>query len=167
MGDIVKNIGLFLGLLLLQVMILNKINFLGYGNPMLYILFILVFPMKKDRSLFLILSFILGLCVDFFLDSGGINASASLLIAYIRLPVLKGLLNKTEIDFAVFKITNLPFLKLLSFIAIMVFVHHLAFFSLEYFSFKAILTILSRTILTSIFTLILIIFSLLLMTKQK
>ncbi|MCK0132023.1 rod shape-determining protein MreD [Flavobacteriaceae bacterium F08102] len=167
MSDILRNIGLFIGLLLLQVMILNKINFLGYANPMLYMLFILVFPLKKERGLFLVLSFILGLFVDFFLDSGGINASASLLIAYIRLPVLKGLLNKTDVDFAVFKITKLPFLKLLSFIAIMVFVHHLAIFSLEYFSFKAILTILSRTILTSFFTIILIIFSLLLMTNQK
>jgi len=167
MNDVVKNSLIFFGLIFLQVVILNNINFLGYINPFLYILFVIVFPLRRDRGLLLILSFLLGLTIDFFLDSGGINAGATVCIAYIRLPLIKALTGKSEIDFPVFKIIKLPFLKLLSFIAIITLTHHLVLFSLEYFKFTEILTILSRTFLSSIFTIILIIFSLLLLNKNK
>ncbi len=167
MNDVIKYIFLFIILLLIQVIVLNNILFLGYINPLLYILFIIVFPLMRDRGFILIVSFLLGLFIDFFLDSGGVNAAATLAIAYLRLPLLKGLLRKSEIDFLVFKVTKLPFAKLLSFIAILTFTHHLIVFSLEYFKFTEILTILSRTILTGIFTFILIIFSLLIMNKSK
>ena len=167
MNDVIKYSFLFIILLLIQVVVLNNILFSGYINPFLYILFIIVFPLMRDRGLILVLSFLLGLFVDFFLDSGGINAAATLAIAYLRLPLLKGLLRKSDIDFLVFNITKLPFTKLLSYIAILTFTHHLIVFSLEYFKLSEILTILSRTILTGIFTFILIIFSLLLMNKSK
>ena len=167
MNDVIKYIILFIGLILVQIIVLNNVLFFGYLNPLLYILFVIIYPLKRDRGLFLLLSFLLGLCIDFFVNSGGINAAAILFIAYIRLPLLKGLLNKSEIDFPVFNIDKLPFLKLLSYIAILTFTHHFIVYSLEYFKMNAIITIFSRTFLTSIFTIILIIFSLLLMNKGK
>lgn len=167
MNEVVKNSLLFIGLIFIQVIVLNNINFLGYINPFLYILFVIVFPLRRDRGLLLISSFLLGLIIDFFLDSGGVNAAATVAIAYLRLPLIKALTRKSEIDFPIFKIIKLPFAKLLGFIAIITLTHHLILFSLEYFKFAEILTILSRTILTSIFTIILIIFSLLLMNKNK
>ncbi len=167
MNDLIKNSLLFIALLLIQVVVLNNILFFGYINPFLYILFIIVFPLRRDRGLLLVLSFLLGLFIDFFSDSGGINAAASLAIAYIRLPLLKGLLRKSEIDFLVFKVTKLPFSKLINYIVVLTVTHHFILFSLDYFKFSEILTILSRTILTSIFTIILIILSLLLINKSK
>lgn len=156
-----------MALILLQVIILNNILFWGYINPLLYILFVIIFPFRKDRGLFLLLCFLLGLFIDFFLNSGGINAAATLFIGYIRLPLIKGLLRKSEIDFPVFDIDKLPFLKLLSFIAVLTFTHHFVIFSLEYFKLSALGTIISRTFLTGIFTIILIIFSLLFMNRGK
>ncbi len=167
MNDIIKNSLLFISLILIQIIVLNNILFLGYINPLLYILFIIVFPLRRDRGLLLILSFLLGLIIDFFLDSGGTNAAATVGIAYLRLPLLKALMRKSEIDFPVFKVSKLPFTTLIYFIAILTFTHHLILFSIEYFKFSEITIILSRTILTSIFTIILIIFSLLLMNKSK
>ncbi len=167
MTDVIKNIVLFVSLLLIQVIILNNIWFGGYINPMLYVLFVMLYPLRKDRGVFLFLSFLLGLIIDFFLDSGGVNAAATLFVAYIRLPLLKGILNKTEIDFLVFKITKLPFLKWLSFIAILTLVHHFIVFSLEFFTWNSIVTIISRTFFTSIFTIILLIFSILFLKKEN
>ena len=167
MNEAIKYSLIFFSLIFIQVIILNNINFLGYINPFLYILFVIVFPLKRDRGLLLILSFLLGLSIDFFLDSGGINAAATVCIAFIRLPLIKALTRKAEIDYALFKIIKLPFLQLLSFIATITLTHHLIIFSLEYFKFAEILTILSRTFLSSIFTIILIIFSLLLLNKNK
>ncbi|PID69302.1 MAG: rod shape-determining protein MreD [Flavobacteriales bacterium] len=167
MKEIISNIALFFSLILLQVLVFNNMLLFGYINPMVYILFVILFPIRKERGLLLVSSFLLGLIIDFFLDSGGTNAAATLAIAYFRLPILKWLMRKSEIDFLVFKITKLPFTKMLSFIAIITLIHHFIIFSLEYFNFAEITTILSRTILTSIFTIILIIFSLLLINKNN
>jgi len=166
-NNILQNILLFFGLLLLQVVILNNVLLLGYINPFLYVLFVIIYPYKKDRGLFLLFSFLLGLCIDFFLNSGGINAAATLFIAYIRLPVLKWILRKQDIDFPVFDITKQPFLRILSYVSILVFIHSLIVYILEYFQLTHFKTIISRTILTSIFTIILTMFSVILLTRKK
>ena len=57
-------------------------------------LFVIVYPFRKDRGIFLFLCFLLGLLIDFFQNSGGINAAALLFIGYIRLPLLKSILEK-------------------------------------------------------------------------
>lgn len=166
-NNIAQNIILFIGLLFLQVIILNNVLFLGYINPFLYILFVIVYPFKKDRGVFLFLCFLLGFLIDIFTDAGGTNAAATLFIGYIRLPLLKSVLRKSEIDFPVFNITKQPFLKILSYTSILTFIHSFLIFSLEYFKFADIKIILWRTILTTIFTTILIIFSLMLLTRKK
>ena len=60
------NIIRFIGLILLQGLLLNQLNFLGYLNPMVYIVWVMMFPFKKNKTPILILSFLLGLCIDFF-----------------------------------------------------------------------------------------------------
>ena len=79
----------FIFLILLQVLIFNRIDFLGYINPYPYILFVALFPVKNNRMLFLFLSFLMGFILDLFMDSGGVNATALLIIAFIRPVVLK------------------------------------------------------------------------------
>ena len=87
---IFKNITRFILLVLVQVIVLNKINFLGYINPYIYILFIILFPIKNNRVLFIFLGFLLGLTVDLFLDSGGVHAAACVTnINRLNLPIQK------------------------------------------------------------------------------
>ena len=166
-SNILQNIILFFVLLFLQVTILNNVQFLGYINPFLYVLFVIVYPYRKDRGVILLSSFLLGLFIDFFLNSGGTNAAATLFVAYIRLPLLKWILGKNEIDFQVFNITKQPFLKVLTYVSFIVLTHSMIIFSLEYFKLSLIGTLLSKTLLTSIFTILLIMFSLVLLTKRK
>jgi rod shape-determining protein MreD len=157
---------MFIGLVLLQVIVLNNINFLGYINPFFYVVFIFYYPFKKLDSVFLILSFLLGLSIDFFSNSGGINAAATLLVAYIRIPVVKAVLGKQELDYSGFAFRKLKFGNILAIIMIITFMHHFVIFSLEYFSFKNIDLILVNTLLTGIFTIILILISFIFFTNR-
>ena len=86
---IITHIVRFIALVLIQALVLNHINFLGYINPYIYILFIILFPIKNNRILFIFLAFLLGLSIDLFLDSGGVHAAASVTISYIRPVILK------------------------------------------------------------------------------
>ncbi len=148
------NIARFIILILLQVLVLNNINFLGYINPYIYILFIILYPIKNNRLLFIFLSFLLGLTVDLFLDSGGVHAAACVTIAYIR-PVLLKFSFGTIYDHQTIKFSTTEFGQRLTYFSIIVFIHHLILFSLEIFNSSKIILILKKTLFSSIFTIIL------------
>ena len=166
-NHVIKNTVLFVILVLVQVLILNNINLFKYLNPYIYIVFVIFYPLRKEKGSFLFLSFLLGLTIDFFSNSGGINAAATLFIAYIRLPLLSKILNKTDIDLQTFNIRTISFGKSLLFILILTFIHHLILFGLEYFSFNNFETVLSKTVLSTLFTTATIFIVIILFTKKK
>jgi len=164
---IIQNTFRFIVLVLLQVLVLNHIDLFGYLNPMVYIIWVVLFPIRKNQTALLVFSFLLGLSIDVFSDSGGINAAATLCIAYLRLPILKAVLRKSDFDFILFNIRSIAFSKALLFIIILIGIHHFIVFSLEYFSFSNFLTVISTTFFTSIFTLVISILGMLIFTSRK
>lgn len=162
---LVSNIVRFIGLIFLQVLVLNNINFMGYINPYLYVLFILLYPFNANQSLFLLLSFLLGLGIDIFEDSGGINAAACVVAAFVR-PNLLRFSFGISYDHQNLRLSATPFGAKLSYVFLMVIIHHLVLFSLEMFSLSHILLILKKTLFSGIFTVILVILSLSLFSKK-
>jgi rod shape-determining protein MreD len=62
-------------LLAVQIVILTIMNFLGFIMPLPYLLFIILYPVNGNRSGLLITSFLLGLTMDVFSNSGGVHAA--------------------------------------------------------------------------------------------
>jgi len=91
-----KNIGRFVFLILFQVLILNNIQFSGYINPYFYIYFILLLPFETPRWLLLLSAFLLGLSLDAFTNTFGLNASACVLMAFARPFVISAISTGTE-----------------------------------------------------------------------
>src|SRR5690606_34328656 len=83
-NDFFQNTARFFLLLLLQVVVFNNMHIFGYITPYPYILFIILFPANNDRYGLLLWSFLLGLILDMFSDSGGIHAASCLILAYYR-----------------------------------------------------------------------------------
>jgi rod shape-determining protein MreD len=157
----------FVILVLLQGLVLNNINFLGYINPFPYILFIALFPINNNRTLFVFLAFLLGLCVDFFTDTGGIHAAACVTIAYIRPPILKFSFG-TIYDNQTIKFNQIEIGSRMVYFSILATIHHLILFSLEVFNSSDIILILKKTLFSSIFTILLcILLSILFSPKRK
>lgn len=153
-NNIAQHIARFIILLLVQVLVLSHINFMGYINPYLYVLFILLFPIKNNRPFFIFISFLLGLFVDIFLDSGGMHAAASVTIAFIRPTILKTSFGSVYEHLAV-KFNSTDIFQRITYISIMVLVHHLILFSLDFFNVSKLVLILKTTLFSSIFTIIL------------
>lgn len=145
----------FILLVLFQVILFNHINFLGYINPYVYIIFILFFPIKNNRILFIFLSFLIGLTVDMFSDSGGIHAAASVFIAYAR-PVFLKFAFGTMYEHNNVKFNNTEFGARLVYISLLTLLHHTILFSLEIFSFSRILIVFQKTLFSGIFTILMI-----------
>jgi rod shape-determining protein MreD len=164
-NSILKNIIRFVGLVFIQVLILNNINFLGYINPYLYVLFILLYPFNANQSLFLILSFLLGFSIDLFEDSGGVHAAACVVIAFIR-PNLLRFSFGISYDHQNLRLSTTPFGARLSYIFISIIIHHFILFFLEMFSFSHIIIVLKKTLFSGIFSVITIILSLIVFSKK-
>jgi hypothetical protein len=61
----------------------------GFINPMIYLLFLVVYRFDDDQTLFILLSFVLGFCIDFLSQSGGAHTIASLTIGFVRPLLIK------------------------------------------------------------------------------
>lgn len=158
---------LLIVLILLQVLILNNIQLSGYINPYLYILFIIVFPFEIPNWLILFVGFILGLIIDIFSNTLGMHASACVFLAFIR-PFILAYFSPHE----GYETGTLPtakhygFVWFLKYAVILVLAHHLFLFFVEVFSFSDFLRTISRALLSSLFTLLLIMISQLFMSKK-
>lgn len=165
-NTIIENIIRFIILVLLQVLLLNNINFLGYINPYFYVLFLVLYPFNTPQTLFLLVAFLLGISIDTFEDSGGINAAACVVVAFIRPAVLRFSFG-ISYDYQTVKLVNTPFGARLGYILILVFVHHFILFTLEMFDFSHIFLMAKKTLFSGIFTVILILISLTLFKPKR
>ncbi|MFD0835234.1 rod shape-determining protein MreD [Mariniflexile aquimaris] len=155
----------FILLVLLQVLLFNNINFLGYINPYIYLMFIALFPVKNNRAIIIFLSFLIGLSVDIFSDTGGIHAAACVFVAYIRPVILKfsfGMIYEHQ----TIKFNTVEFGEKLTYISILTAIHHFVLFYLEIFSISKITLILQKTLYSSIFTILLIILITIIFSKR-
>lgn len=163
--EIIINIVRFILLVFLQVFLLNNINLGGYINPYIYILFILLYPSDGNKTLLIFLSFLLGLSVDIFEDSGGVHAAACTFVAYIRPVILKYSFG-ISYEYNSVKLEKAALTEQLVYIASIIILHHFVMFALEIFSFEHTLLLLKSTLFSGIFTLVLILGSLIIFTKK-
>jgi rod shape-determining protein MreD len=84
MSSLVKNITRFILLILVQFYVLDKIHLHQMVTPYIYFLFILWMPFKLNRTIQMLLAFLLGFTLDSFRHSPGFHSAACVLIAYIR-----------------------------------------------------------------------------------
>lgn len=153
-STVIINILRFIILLLLQVVIFSRLDLFGFLNPYPYILFILLYPVNSNRAGLLLASFFMGLCLDMFLNSGGSHAVACVTLAYLR-PTFFRFSFGVSYEYQTVKINDRLSPERFSFILISVVTHHLILYLLEIFRFSLILDILWRTLLSTLFTLVL------------
>jgi len=150
----------FLVLVLLQVFILNNVQMGGFVNPYIYILFIILLPVNTPKWLLLVLGFVLGLSIDLFAHTPGMNSSASVFLAFIRPYILEIVAPREgyEKDSSP-RIKIYGFTWFLRYAFIMVLAHHFVLFYIEVFRFSDFFLTFSRVILSTIFSTLLIVTS--------
>lgn len=144
----------FILLVLTQVLIFNTLNFLGFINPLVYVIFLYWYPIKGNRAIFMLTAFFLGLIIDIFSDSMALHAIASLTVAYIR-PVIMRFCFGVNYEFQNFSFKNTTKVQRITFLGLLVLIHQVVFFSLEILSISHFLLILKKVFATGVVTLIL------------
>ncbi|MCD8183353.1 MAG: rod shape-determining protein MreD [Bacteroides sp.] len=147
-------IGWFIGLVLLQVLILNNVHMAGYATPFLYIYLILKFESDVSRNALMLWAFFLGLTVDIFSDTPGMNAAAIVLLAFVRPTFLRLFTPRDTPDMLAPAARTIGFSSFLKYLIICVLVHHGILLTIEFFSFANIGVLLLRIVASSLLTVV-------------
>jgi rod shape-determining protein MreD len=144
---------IFILLILLQILLFNNIQFSGYVNPYVYIMFILLLPIEIPSWLLLLLSFATGLIIDFFSGSPGMHTSATVLAGFVRPYVLRivsprdGYESGSDPSMLIY-----GFRWFFLYTLFIVLVHHIALFYLEVFRFAEFFRTMLRVFLSTLFS---------------
>lgn len=165
---ILMNLLRFVVLVFLQVFLLKNLTLYDLSTPYPYILFILLLPFETPNVLLYILAFILGLTIDAFYDTPGLHAASCVLLAFVRILFISITVQKEGFD-------NEPeptlgimgFRWFFMYALILTLIHHFFLFNLEVFRVSEIQYTLGRFLLSSIFTVFLMLISGLLFFRRK
>ena len=156
-GLFLRYVFVFIGFILLQVLILNHISvFNGWAQPYLYIYPIIALPLFLHRRYLLPIGFVVGLTIDVFTHTPGIHASAAVTLAFFRPYVLKAIRPREGFKSYIPSIKIMGISKYFTYAGLLVLIHNLWLFSLLYFSTGLIFTAIGHALLSTAFTLILI-----------
>jgi len=165
---IVVNFFMFILLILIQVFLLKNVVLYNLSTPYLYILFILLLPFDTPNLLLFVLAFILGLTIDAFYDTPGLHAAACVLLAFVRILFISITVQKDGFDNEPEPtLSMMGFRWFFTYAAVLTLFHHFFLFNLEAFRFSEIQYTLTRVVLSSLFTVFLMVISGLLFYRSK
>lgn len=137
-GSFIKRLLLVVLFLMMQVLVFNHVQILGYATPMICVYFILMFPLDAARWEILLWGFAIGLLQDIFSNTPGMNAASLTLVAMLQPTLLKIFATK---DFIENEYAPVPSAKSMNwapfarYVAAAVVLQQIVFYLLEAFSF--------------------------------
>jgi len=165
---LLTNLLRFIALVFIQVFLLKNITLYNLATPYLYILFILLLPFEIPNALLFLLAFVLGLTIDAFYDTPGLNAAACVVLAFVRILFISITVQKDGFDNEPEPtLSIMGFRWFFTYTLVLTLVHHFFLFNLEVFHLADIQYTLGRFVLSSIFTVFLILVSGLLFFRKK
>lgn len=148
----------FLAYIVAQVLIFQHIALFGLAIGYLYVGFLLLLPFELAPIALLLIGFFCGLTVDVFYDTPGIHASASVLLSFLRIYLVK-----QTAPTGGYEAGQLPTIRdmglrwFLVYSAVLVVAHHLLLFLIEASDFSLVGRSLFRAGISASFTLMLLI----------
>jgi hypothetical protein len=131
-------------------------------------MFIMLLPFETPNLLLFALAFIMGLTIDAFYDTPGLHAAACVLLAFVRILFISITVQKDGFDNEPEPTLSVMGLRwFFTYALILTLAHHFFLFNLEVFDLSQIPFTLSRFVLSSIFTVFLILLSSFLFYRKK
>jgi hypothetical protein len=153
MNKFVNNLSRFFLLLTLQVFVFNYVQWFGFLNPLVYLLFLILLPLEIPKSFQYIIAFVTGFIVDAFLKTYGIQTFACVLMVYLRPYVILVLNGFKPLDAGVRPVPGIKdFNWILVYTLLLVFVHQITVAILEIFQWAQWWRIVWTSFANTLFT---------------
>ena len=155
-------------LILLQVLLLNNIQFSGYVNPYLYVLFIITLPFGTPKWLLLILGFATGFIIDIFMNTPGLHAAATVFMSFLRPFILSSFSPRDGYEVGTRPVpSDYGFGWFFKYSIIMAATHHLFYFFVEAFDSSLFIATLTRSLLSTAVSVLFIFIAMLFARKDS
>ena len=170
MSDLLKNTIRFVLFILIQVLVLHKIPTLHrFITPYLYFLYILWLPFRMPRVVIMLIAFLFGLTLDYFLMTPGLHAAPCVLIAYIRPFIVNILISQegAEQNYASPSAISMGPTPYATYVVVLTLLHHGYLVFLEWMHFGTFLYFLGKVLGTTGISLLLILVTELLFIRKE
>ncbi|TDQ07466.1 rod shape-determining protein MreD [Pedobacter metabolipauper] len=154
---IIVNIVRWFILLLTQILLLRNLSFYNLATPFVYILFLLLLPFRIPNLLLYLVAFITGLTLDAFYDTLGVHVSACIALAFVRVLFISVTVNRDNFDEPDPTLGNMGFKWFILYSSLCIITHHIVLFFLETFRLTEFSYTLLRCLLSSVFTLFIVV----------
>lgn len=145
-------------LIIAQVVVLNHICLFGVAVPFAFIYIIMRLPLSTNQNLVLTVSFLLGLVIDIFSDTQGMNSLTCTLIGAVRKPVLRLYFpRENELSDPCPSISSLGFIKYAKYAFTISLLYCTIIFIIEAFSFFNMTVLILRILFSTLLTALLLI----------
>ena len=155
--DWIKQIGRYIVVMLLQVLLLDQLQLWGACHPYLYILCLLMMPITLPHSVSMVIGAAVGLVMDIFCNSLGVHTAACILLMFIRPYLIGAIVNDKDRLNEQISLRAIGMEALIKYVVILVLIHHLTVFLLAAWSWAHIGFVLLETLVSSLITISLII----------
>lgn len=159
MSELLKNTARILFFILFQFYILNKIPHLHrFIIPYLYFLPLIWLPFSISRQGLLVIGFLTGITLDYFMNTPGLHAAACVLLTYVR-PFLINLLIPKDTSGFTYKEPSpkaMQWTPYMVYVFVLTLLHHTYMVFLEWLSFGSFLDFLIKVIATTGISMLLI-----------
>lgn len=163
----VRYIALFVLSVMIQTLLFDRVYFTGTINVFFYILFLLLLPFDTNKSVVMVLGFIIGIIVDIFNSTPGIHAAATVVMCYLRPFFLRVYSSHDGYELNKFpSIKNNGLSWFLKYAMTLILVHHTLLLFIDAWSFNGLFFTLFKVALSSIFSLLFIIMGHLLIMRD-
>ena len=154
--DWTKQIGRYILVMVLQVLLFNQLQLWGACHPYIYILCLLMMPITLPHSVDMLIGAAVGLIMDIFCNSLGVHTAACILLMYVRPNLIGALVNDKDRLNEQISLRAIGMEAMLKYVVILVVLHHLTVFLLAAWSWTHIGFVLLETLVSSVITILLI-----------
>lgn len=148
-----RNIGRFVLLMLVQLLVLNNVYLGSYVMPMLYLLFVLMLPTSLKRIPMLLIAFGTGLLVDIMTGALGFHALACTAVAMARILFADRILTRgEEVTVSVPSFYSVTLQYFVAYVLLLTALFYLVLFMAELFSFHGLWDMLLATVCSTLAT---------------
>ena len=150
-------IGMFIGVVLLQIFLIDNISLGIYFHPLIYVAFIILLPLDMLPVWVVLLSAMLGLTMDVMTGMCGLNVIATTATGFARMAIIgftSGL--NTGVDDTIPALYRLPQKNLLTYIILMVVMHSIIYFVMESLSMAHLFHTLLRIVVSDVVSVVIV-----------
>ena len=153
--ELLKNILFYTIILALQLLIFNQFKLFGFITPLIYLIIFVHYKITYDKTILLILGFLIGLIIDLSMQTYGCHTFSTITICYLRGRIEKNSFGvNANLPSAMIKDT--PLFSRISFFLSLIAIHSIIYYSLIFFNINLLSTIFLYAFINSIATFIII-----------